>query len=739
MTTTTSIDWNRVGMGPKPAARLRPRTRRKMRSLLRARPAVGLGLAAVFILLLLWTLLPYDNTVRLAIRWNVKQLRETLLPAPSERWVYAPQPRHPIDVGRDVLVIVKTGYGTRERVPAWLEALPEASLFRDIMVIADSEGDVRFAVEGLPVQKLHVFDAVGHSLRQHLGAFRGHPRVNKYQQLAEAIYRGDEALALQHCRAFGWELDAMKFLSGLEMAYQKYPHKKWYLLVDDDTYLVQPTLFPLLQHLDPTRPHYLGNPVGDFRARFAHGGSGIVLSHAAVKRLIEDQRGLAGMYVASLDETWGDRLLARALLRIGVPLDETYARWFNGEPPALARVRAERVCAPLVSFHKFPTPDAMREVGRQFRDVREVMVWGRLWEMHGRDAPWTVEGAGRVEGWDYVGQPDESTLTLGDVESAEGCRRHCEKRSRACMAWSWDRAARLCHVRKSLADRRIAAAFAADDSHNRTQYIPKIVHHVFHNWRQPGNDTLPADWAAIRRECMELNPDFEFKLWGEKESRDLIETEYPWFLRTYDGYKYPIQRGCKTSLTPLLSYPVWLTDGGRGALSNNILAARPHHPFWQHLTLALLWYDWRWPLPYVRIMYASGQWFVTAVWEEYHALLPPPPPAPRRTREEGGVEEREHEHEHRLYRVMMDGRPGGEEWTFFRHQDGGGGTWNNWDNGLFDAIGEHLGWFLVVLVAGLGLVAWTASRCVKRWIGKGNGGYKYRSLETRVGEGSGVV
>jgi mannosyltransferase OCH1-like enzyme len=32
------------------------------------------------------------------------------------------------------------------------------------------------------------------------------------------------------------------------------------------------------------------------------------------------------------------------------------------------------------------------------------------------------------------------------------------------------------------------------------------------------------------------------QLWTEKESRDFIETEYPWFLRTYDGYRYPVQR-----------------------------------------------------------------------------------------------------------------------------------------------------------------------------------------------------
>jgi mannosyltransferase OCH1-like enzyme len=105
-------------------------------------------------------------------------------------------------------------------------------------------------------------------------------------------------------------------------------------------------------------------------------------------------------------------------------------------------------------------------------------------------------------------------------------------------------------------------ATAASNNTN-IQPVPKIVHHVFHNWREPGNDELPSEWATIRKECQDLNPGFEFRvrvdrhprhsrllpadapflqLWTEKASRDFIETEYPWFLNAYDGYRYPVQR-----------------------------------------------------------------------------------------------------------------------------------------------------------------------------------------------------
>jgi hypothetical protein len=186
-------------MGPRARPQPRPRTR--------LRPLLSLALAVFFFL---WLVLPYDNAVRLAFRWNAKGLKAALISRPSEEWVYA-RSEFPVDVGRDVVVILKTGYGTRERVPAWLDALSSANEFRDIIVIADSEGDVAFD-DGFHDKGLHVYDAVAHSLRAHLHphTYKDHPRVKKYFQLVEAIFKGDETLALQHCRSFGWELDAMK-------------------------------------------------------------------------------------------------------------------------------------------------------------------------------------------------------------------------------------------------------------------------------------------------------------------------------------------------------------------------------------------------------------------------------------------------------------------------------------------------------------------------------------------------
>lgn len=56
----------------------------------------------------------------------------------------------------------------------------------------------------------------------------------------------------------------------------------------------------------------------------------------------------------------------------------------------------------------------------------------------------------------------------------------------------------------------VAAAYnSSDKSTERPQLIPKITHQVFHNWRNPGDDKLPEDWAKVRQTCIDHNPDFE--------------------------------------------------------------------------------------------------------------------------------------------------------------------------------------------------------------------------------------
>jgi mannosyltransferase OCH1-like enzyme len=44
---------------------------------------------------------------------------------------------------------------------------------------------------------------------------------------------------------------------------------------------------------------------------------------------------------------------------------------------------------------------------------------------------------------------------------------------------------------------------------SRQQYIPKIIHQVFHDWN---NQSMPEDWKNVRQTCIDLNPGWEHKV-----------------------------------------------------------------------------------------------------------------------------------------------------------------------------------------------------------------------------------
>jgi len=132
--------------------------------------------------------------------------------------------------------------------------------------------------------------------------------------------------------------------------------------------------------------------------------------------------------------------------------------------------------------------------------------------------------------------------------------------------------------------------------------IPKLIHQ---SWRDGGfpKDMFNWRWQAGLET---LNPDWKLMHWTDESSRQLIASEYPWFLKTYDAYPSYIQRcdaaryfiiyhhggvyadldmECFRPFEPViagkrvvLSYKQG-TNMSRG-LVNAIFASEPRHPFW---------------------------------------------------------------------------------------------------------------------------------------------------------------
>lgn len=137
------------------------------------------------------------------------------------------------------------------------------------------------------------------------------------------------------------------------------------------------------------------------------------------------------------------------------------------------------------------------------------------------------------------------------------------------------------------------------------------------------------------------------------------------------------------------------------------MGGAPQHPFFHLLTEELLRYKWNYILPYVMISYQSGQWFVTAVWERYHALL-----SGDWEDGDGTVDGFEGNGYAPLHRVLMDGRPNTDPWVFFTQTRGG--TWANWDSDMFNWIGKNIIAILLGVVAVVGALIFCCTLCLRR-------------------------
>ena len=56
----------------------------------------------------------------------------------------------------------------------------------------------------------------------------------------------------------GWKTDAHKNLPGFQILNEKFPNAKWYIMIDDDTYLFKHHLSDLLSGYDHMKGHYFG-------------------------------------------------------------------------------------------------------------------------------------------------------------------------------------------------------------------------------------------------------------------------------------------------------------------------------------------------------------------------------------------------------------------------------------------------------------------------------------------------
>ncbi|KAI9767308.1 MAG: hypothetical protein M1840_005717 [Geoglossum simile] len=123
----------------------------------------------------------------------------------------------------------------------------------------------------------------------------------------------------------------------------------------------------------------------------------------------------------------------------------------------------------------------------------------------------------------------------------------------------------------------------------QVQRIPKIIHQTYRD------EDVPERWRAAQAACMRLHGGWEYVFWTDATAREFIEEEYSWFLGTFDGYPYAIQRA------DVIRYFVLWHYGG----------------IYIDLDESLQSFERNWYAPYITVMYTTGPLFLSVMWKEY--------------------------------------------------------------------------------------------------------------------------
>lgn len=160
-----------------------------------------------------WMFLPYDSPILSFLRLTSSKAFGTFRsPNADERLLLELPGQFPF-TDEEVAYIVKTGYGTQERVPALLEAsggLKAGSEYGDNILVV---GDFATTLE-LKGKTVLIHDVVAAAIEHEAvkAQIQSTERIFKYGNMTLAIKEGRKEDAEHSSKAVGWELDALKVL-----------------------------------------------------------------------------------------------------------------------------------------------------------------------------------------------------------------------------------------------------------------------------------------------------------------------------------------------------------------------------------------------------------------------------------------------------------------------------------------------------------------------------------------------
>jgi mannosyltransferase OCH1-like enzyme len=227
--------------------------------------------------------------------------------------------------------------------------------------------------------------------------------------------------------------------------------------------------------------------------------------------------------------------------------------------------------------------------------------------------------------------------------------------------------------------------------------FPKILHR---SWK---TDKVPIMWQPAYHTCQRLNTGYTLMLWTDAKIDAFFDEHYPWFKEQFESYKYIIQKMDVFRLFVVYHYGGVYMDldiqcnvpfdevlrdvsGEQGVVMpatwhpgvlNELIIAKPHHPFLKHVISKLRAAHHEYVLHYYTILASTGPLFVSRCLEAY----------PERARH--------------VYQMPM------RHAKFQYFEPVAGDTWQRWDMWL---VNWWLSW-LAACALGFCLIAYCVLRC----------------------------
>ncbi|KAF1938622.1 hypothetical protein EJ02DRAFT_409979 [Clathrospora elynae] len=172
--------------------------------------------------------------------------------------------------------------------------------------------------------------------------------------------------------------------------------------------------------------------------------------------------------------------------------------------------------------------------------------------------------------------------------------------------------------------------------------IPRLIHYIWFKdlyATREGATQIPSVGSRSPELCRQFNPGYEIRMWNATSAREFLAAEYAWFLPTYDGYRYPIQRidalkyfvlwhfggvymdldiACRRSLDPLLGFPAWFPEASPLGVNNDLMASRKGHSILREMTEGLITHNRNYLSPYLTIFWTTGPSFTSQMLQEWY-------------------------------------------------------------------------------------------------------------------------